>query len=290
MVAIAEVMAGRVDAHPLELGERELALEYLAKESRANLFLFDLVARLGRRAGAGEIRPEIVAAWRRDEIIGVAGLRPSVVLDAAIEADAIDAFLPYLASLGVGLVKSEVHVVDRFWSMLPGRRRRQVLVDRIETAYAVRIGQFSPRAPGPDETIRPATRADLDPLVVAARESLREEQRPDPFAGDAKSFRRWVRSRVDRARVVETGGRVGFAAYADVRRPEGWLLQGVYTWPEMRRRGLATAGVSKLCGEAFAAGADHVQLSVVDGNLAGRRLYEGLGFEPFAKLRTILFT
>ena len=226
-MVIAEVMAGRVDAHPLELGERELALEYLARESRANLFLFDLVARLGRRAGAGEIRPEIVAAWRRDEIIGVAGLRPSVVLGAASEAD---------------------------------------------------------------ETIRPATRADLDPLVVAARESLREEQRPDPFAGDAKSFRRWVRSRVDRARVVETGGRVGFAAYADVRRPEGWLLQGVYTWPEMRRRGLATAGVSKLCGEAFAGGADHVQLSVVDGNLAGRRLYEGLGFEPFAKLRTILFT
>ena len=37
-------------------------------------------------------------------------------------------------------------------------------------------------------------------------------------------------------------------------------------------------------------GVSSVQLSVVDGNVAGRRLYEGLGFEPFAKLRTILFT
>ncbi len=283
-------MAGRVEAHPLELGEREATLEYLAREARANLFLFDLVARLGSRPGAGEIRSEIVGAWRDGDIIGVAGLRPSVVLDAAVEAEALDAFLPYLGSLGVGLVKSDVHVVDRLWSQFPGRGRRHVLVDRIETAYAVRAVQFRPRAPGRDQTVRPASPADLDPLVVAARESLREERRPDPFAGDAKSFRRWVRGRVDRACVVETGARIGFAAYADVRRPEGWLLQGVYTWPEMRRRGLATAGVSRLCGDAFAAGADHVQLSVVDGNLAGRRLYEGLGFEPFAKFRTILFT
>ena len=45
-----------------------------------------------------------------------------------------------------------------------------------------------------------------------------------------------------------------------------------------------------LCHEAFAAGADHVQLAVIDGNEAGRALYEGLGFKPFGKLRTILFT
>ena len=42
--------------------------------------------------------------------------------------------------------------------------------------------------------------------------------------------------------------------------------------------------------KAFAAGADHVQLAVIDGNEAGRALYEGLGFKPFGKLRTILFT
>ena len=42
--------------------------------------------------------------------------------------------------------------------------------------------------------------------------------------------------------------------------------------------------------EAFEAGADHVQLAVVEGNTAGVRLYEKLGFEPFARLRTILFS
>ena len=131
---------------------------------------------------------------------------------------------------------------------------------------------------------------DLDWLVEAARESLREESRPDPFAGDARGFRRWVRGRVPRARVVEDGGRIVFAGYADVQRPEGWLLQGVYTRPESRRRGYGSVGVSDLCREAFASGADHVQLSVVDGNEPGRALYESLGFKPFARLRTILFS
>jgi predicted GNAT family acetyltransferase len=77
--------------------------------------------------------------------------------------------------------------------------------------------------------------------------------------------------------------------YADVRLREGWLLQGVYCWPEFRRQRFASTGVSDLCCEAVVAGAEHVQLSVVDGNEAARRLYEGLGFEPFGKLRTILF-
>jgi len=33
-----------------------------------------------------------------------------------------------------------------------------------------------------------------------------------------------------------------------------------------------------------------VQLTVVEGNTAGVALYEGLGFESFARVRTIQFT
>ena len=33
-----------------------------------------------------------------------------------------------------------------------------------------------------------------------------------------------------------------------------------------------------------------MQLSVVEGNLPGVKLYEKLGFKPFARLRTILFS
>jgi len=179
-----------------------------------------------------------------------------------------------------------VRGIDVLWDELLRRAPRRTLLDRHETAYAVESagGQLV------EGSVRPAAASDLEPLVMAARESLREEGRPDPFEGDVRNFRRWVRGRLPRARVVEDGGRIVFVGYADVQRRDGWLLQGVYTWPEARGRGYASRGVSALCREAFAAGGDHVQLSVVEGNLPGVKLYEKLGFEPFARLRTILFS
>jgi predicted GNAT family acetyltransferase len=218
----------------------------------------------------------------------VVALRPTVVLDARIEVPALEALLPFVEPIGVGLVKSEEQAVGALWSRISRHGQRSAVVDRLETAYAV-DEQSARLVPARGGEVRDAGSDDLGPLVYAARESLREESRPDPFAGDMRGFRRWVRGRVPRARVVEHGGQVVFVGYADVRRPEGWLLQGVYTWSHARRQGFAAIGTSDLCRAAFVAKADHVQLAVVDGNDAARGLYEGLGFKPFARLRTVLF-
>lgn len=283
-------MARRVEARLLRNEERPAVLGRLAANAKGNLFLLDLTDRISAPPSPGEMRTEVAAAWRGDEIVGVVGLRPSIAFDADVTPEAVEAFLPLLESLGVGLVKSPADAVEWFWRQLGRRVYRRALVDRLETAYCVRPGEAKLGGPRGSERTRSALVEDLDWLVEAARESLREESRPDPFAGDVRGFRRWVRGRVPRARVVEDAGRIVFAGYADVQRPEGWLLQGVYTRPESRRLGYGGVGVSHLCREAFANGADHVQLSVVDGNEAGRSLYESLGFKPFAKLRTILFS
>ena len=283
-------MFRRVEARLLRNADRPAVLARLAANAKANLFLLDLADRISAPPAPGELRTEIAVAWRGDEVVGVVGLRPSIAFDADVSPEAVEAFLPLLESLGVGLVKSPADAVEWFWRQLGRRVYRRALVDRVETAYSVRASEAKLGRPRGSERTRDALAQDLDWLVEAARESLREESRPDPFAGDARGFRRWVRGRVPRARVVEDGGRIVFAGYADVQRPEGWLLQGIYTRPESRRRGYASVGVSDLCREAFANGADHVQLSVVDGNEPGRSLYESLGFKPFAKLRTILFS
>jgi len=269
--------------------ERTEVLAYLERDARENLLLLDLVDRFGAAPAQGELAPQLAVARRNREIIGVAALRPSAVLDARVQQDALSELAPLFDPMGIGLVKSSQPAVDRLWSLLSRRRSRTAVVDRLETSYslcedAARFAQ-APRG----AVVREAEPDDLEDLVFAARESLREEGRPDPFYGDARGFRRWVQGRLPRARLVASGGRVVFVGYADVRRPQGWLLQGVYTWPRARRRGFAAAGTSALCREAFANGADHVQLSVVDGNDGARALYEGLGFKPFARLRTILF-
>lgn len=282
-------MARSVAAHLLELQEREEALAYLAVEDRGNLFLMDLVARFGSAPASGEAHVEIAVVRRAGELVGVAALRPSLVLDVRIELEALEALFPLIEQIRVGLVKSPAPLVDALWTHLSREGGRRAIVDRHEVSYVLDRGAARFAAVSPEWASRPASSGDLESLVYAARESLREEDRPDPFAGDAGSFRRWVHARVDRARVIESEGRVAFVGYADVQRSEGWLLQGIYTWPHERRRGLASVGTADLCREAFARGGEHVQLSVVEGNGPARALYEGLGFVPFARLRTLLF-
>ncbi len=253
-----------------------------------NLQLLDLASRLGRPTGPAEISPQLLGAFEGGRVVGVASLRPSLVLDSGVDEAMLDIWMPFLEAVPSGLMKSRWDSVTSLWERLAARGRG-FLLDRGETAYVVVSERVLKVDPPPGAKLRAAVEGDLEELVEAARASLREEGRPDPFDGDPPGFRRWVRGRLSRARVVEVEGQVLFAGYADVRRDEGWLVQGVYTFPHARRRGLAAAGMAAICQEAFDSGADHVQLAVVNGNAAAERLYERLGFEPFAQLRTVLF-
>lgn len=274
---------------PLRERDREAALAYLDRSPLLNLVLADLVLRLGEPASGAGPAPEVLGAWRGRELAGLAGLAPSVVFDAAAEREVLEAFFPYLVRVGTGLVKSTEEVVGPLQAWLAAEHRR-VLLDRVEIGFALEPATARLRAPAAGQRVRSAAMLDLDLLVEAARQSLLEESRPDPTESDPIGFRRWVRGRVRRAVVVEQDGKLGFVGYADVQCPRGWLLQGVFTWPEHRRRRLAAAGVSELCRRAFASGASHVQLAVIEGNEAAEQLYESLGFRRFARLRTLLFS
>jgi RimJ/RimL family protein N-acetyltransferase len=285
---VVPAVVRELNVRPLRVRDRHTALRYLDRAARLNLSLIDLVLRLGTPSRRGEGRAELLAAYRGRELMGVAALHPSMTLDATVGREALEAFFPYLAGVGSGLVKSSEEVVDPLWEWLRSLGRR-ALLDRIETGYTLEARHARLVDAGRGVRVREARNRDLDLLVDAARASLREEGRPDPFEGDPVGFRRWVRGRVPRATVAEAEKAVRFVGYADVQSERGWLLQGIYTWPRYRRRGLAAAGVSALCQNAFAAAADHVQLSVVEGNTAAEGLYERLGFRRFARLRTILF-
>jgi predicted GNAT family acetyltransferase len=193
-----------------------------------------------------------------------------------------------MSDVASGLVRCEARSAAALWARLATRGRR-ALVDRLEEGLVLDPAWLRDAPVPAGLLLRAAELRDLEPLVEAARASLREEGRPDPFLGDPRGFRRWVAARLDRARVGERGGEVVFVGYADVRLDAGHLLQGVYTWPRSRRQGVGAAGVASLCKAAFAEAADHVQLSVVQGNTAARDLYARLGFRPHATLRTILF-
>lgn len=275
-------------ARRLGIEDRERALAHLRRAADRNLVLIDYVGRLGGALGPGEVPPQLYGAFSDAGLGGLVSIRPSVVLSADLDPGALEALVPQVLRVPSGLIKSERAEVDPVWSALARQGRRSV-IDRIEVAYRLRPASMVPADPTLPGVARPAREADLPDLVHAARASLWEEQRPDPAEGDPRGFERWVRGRLPRARVVAEEGRTVFVAYADVRRAEGWLVQGVYTWPEYRRRGYARRGMDSVVREAFASGAGHVQLAVVEGNDRAAQLYEALGFEVFSALRTVLF-
>jgi ribosomal protein S18 acetylase RimI-like enzyme len=277
----------RVRVRTLAARDRDEVIARLERAARLNLYLLDMALRLGEPSGPRS-RGELLGAWRGDELVGVASVQPSLVLDATAEPEALAAFFPYLGTVASGLVKSSAEVVGPLYEWLENHGR-QILLDRIEHAFSLEPGNAKLSAPPRGVRVRSADVDDLPALVEASRASLLEESRPDPTESDLAGFKRWVSGRVKQAVVAEERGRIGFVGYADVRCVRGWLLQGVYTWPAFRRHGLARAGVSELCRRAIAEGADHVQLAVVDGNLAAIALYEALGFARFARLRTVLF-
>jgi ribosomal protein S18 acetylase RimI-like enzyme len=268
--------------------DRQAALEFLAPAIFEDLFLVDAVLNLGRTDAPREIPPMIYGAFERDRLCGIASLRPSIVFSTGMPEEAIEALLPLVRRVPSGLLKCDRRIVERVWKVLESVGRRS-LIDRIEIGYRLMPEAMVPASPALPGLARAARREDLEDLVYAARASLWEEDRPDPADGDPVGFRRWVESRLSRARIVSEKGTMVFVSYADVRRAEGWLIQGVYTWPAARRRGFARRGMDSVIREAFASGASHVQLAVIEGNERASALYRHLGFESFAELRTILF-
>ncbi|MBK7950363.1 MAG: GNAT family N-acetyltransferase [Deltaproteobacteria bacterium] len=285
---------GRLRARRLSPGDRSAALACLLTAPEQNLVLIDQVEQLAGGTHPGEPPPQVHGAFDGDRLVGLAALRPGIALSHGLDDACLSALRPALLRIPSGLLKSDRRTVELLWPLFLAAGR-EALIDRIELAYH-RTAPLDetptdggPPVVAPPGVARPARAGDLEALVHAARASLWEEQRPDPAERDPVGFARWVESRLPRARVVCEGGRVVFVAYADVRSRHGWLVQGVYTWPDVRRRGYARQGMSALVREAFAAGASHVQLSVVAGNERASRLYGKLGFEPFAELRTVLF-
>ena len=268
--------------------DRGAALDFLLPDAYEDLFLVDAVQNLGRALSPRDVVPLIYGAFEGDRLRGIASLRPSIVFSKAMPDEAIESLLPLVRKVPAGLVKCDCGLVERIWKALEAAGRRS-MIDRIEIGYRLlpnSMIQASSSLPG---LARPARIEDLEDLVFAARASLWEEDRPDPAEGDSAGFRRWVESRLARARIVSDSGSIVFVSYADVRRAEGWLIQGVYTWPAARRQGFAQRGMDSVIREAFASGASHVQLAVIEGNERASSLYEHLGFEPFSELRTILF-
>jgi uncharacterized protein len=138
--------------------------------------------------------------------------------------------------------------------------------------------------------LRHAIRADLEQLTEAAAAMHQEELGIDPIQVDPEGWRIRMAQLMQRnwSWVWTEGGTIVFKAELSAWTPRAAQIQGVYTHPAWRGRGVASAAMRQLCAELLEQ-TQACTLYVNQYNTAGRRLYERLGFEELAEFATVIY-
>jgi RimJ/RimL family protein N-acetyltransferase len=254
-------------------------LDLLDGDRVANAFLRSEV-RLGSLAGGGWWGVE------RSGLISAALLSGPLVIpwvpdgeDAVLLAGVLDRHSPPRMMVGP---RDQVHALHRARRAPPTPRE----VRDPQPLMAVCRGRL--RAQG-SPAVRRARLDDLDTLVVSAAAMHREEMGIDPLAIDPAGWRARMAVLIDRgwSWIWMEEGRVLFKAELSAWTAEVVQVQGVYTAPSARGRGIATAGLAAVC-EALHAEVPTCSLYVNHFNTPARRVYTRLGFETVGEFATVI--
>ncbi|WP_049576513.1 GNAT family N-acetyltransferase [Streptomyces sp. SBT349] len=145
----------------------------------------------------------------------------------------------------------------------------------------------------PDPSVRRLLKSEMDLVFPAAVAMFTEEVGISPL--DANDRGLAYQSRV--AETLGTGrcfarvenGRVVFKAEIGAVTPDICQLQGVWTAPDRRGEGLATAGLATVLAHALGETAPVVSLYVNDFNAPALAVYRRLGFARAGTLMSVLF-
>ena len=186
---------------------------------------------------------------------------------------------------------------------LPGVMGPAPEVERFAEAWAKRIGSVARRAMGerahklervlpvrrPAGSMRPATEADrplvAEWLLAFAAEAVPDDPPNDPqpmidryLAGGARGLRLW-----------DVDGQVVSLAGFGGPTPNGIRVGPVYTPPDLRNRGYATALVADLSAERLATGKRFCFLFTDLANPTANHIYREIGYEPVRDVAVYTF-
>ena len=140
------------------------------------------------------------------------------------------------------------------------------------------------------DEVRLSTRADLDALIVAAARMHREEMGIDPLVVDAPAWRMRMISLIERhwSWIWVRDHEVVFKAELSAWTPDVVQIQGVYTAPKYRGRGIARAGLAAVCSQVFRE-VPRCSLYVNQYNVIAQRVYDRLGFKSADVFATVMY-
>lgn len=275
--------ASGIRLEPLSPKNERAALEYLSHAPYVNVFVTYLVLFDFSPA----TRQKISIAYDGDRVCGAAYFGRQLAL--ACDSAALDAFAERARRhRGERMIIGPRGIVAPFWARIRNWHQRPRLfrdrqlvmtVDR-ERLRIERKSEVSVRHARPDEW---AAVADSSAQLIA------QELDYDPRRA-AADFAVNVREMIERDLwwVGEAEGRLCFFCNIGPWCRTTAQLQGIWTPPELRKRGLATAAFAAICDRLL----EHsptLSLYVNDFNHDAIALYRRAGFEHVDDFQTILF-
>lgn len=268
---------------PLSRALEPATLDFLAKKPLHNVFLTHLI----RNTGKSTCDTLFVALRDGNEISGAAYFGRQVVIAAEDDATIVSFAELGRAFRGERMIVGERRTIERYWSAVAlwhapprGVRERQLLMA---------VGPQELQVRGPEVIARPARPGEWQIVATNSARVIQHELDYDPrrLHGD---FEAGVRSMIDGGLVWvgEHAGRICFFCNAGPRSEATLQLQGIWTPPELRGRGLATAALGAIAQELLKTNPT-LSLYVNDFNANAIALYERVGFKEAGELRTILF-
>jgi uncharacterized protein len=270
--------------------DKPRVLRFLERDPLMNVYLISRILDEGM-----SLQTQTIEIEQRRRTICVATLSSNVVAAVDPEAPA-DSRAMALTLLSDRVVRSsiapraiicEATVVEELWRNLQPRLDPPTVVRLNQPVYALSENASLPREL---HRVRYGRIDDLDQLVPACAAMHREEVGIDPLERDAIGYRQRIRELVLRRRslLMREGGKIAFKTEFSAVTPAAVQLMGVWTVPELRRRGFAQLGLAEICGHLLAQ-QKVVTLFVNDFNTGAIRLYESLGFRRIGANRALIW-
>ena len=233
--------------------------------------------------------PTYFGAVREGERVVGAAMRAGlyVIVATGTRADALpllvdDALRATPEAPGIVGAKDLAKRAVELWTAKTGQRAHVQMAERI-----YRLSRVIPPRPVAGR-MRAATLADLERVASWFRAFVLESQPwfDDSPAAARANAERWIRSGL--FRVWEDDGVVSMAGSSG-QTPHGIRVGAVYTPPEKRRRGYASALVAALSQEQLDAGRRFCFLYTDLANPTSNKIYMDIGYEPVIDVDQYVF-
>jgi predicted GNAT family acetyltransferase len=276
----------------LKLGPGQAAAAFRFCEENPNRCTY--IAGWIEDGGLADNGTVIPRAWLLGDTDSRGGLHGLVYIsDTGIVIPAIDdeVSIEELSRVGkrnpsaIRVVVGERAAVGRLWELLE-RTGMIARISRDQLGYAVTRSTFA--SPPASLQLETGNRHYLDQIVEASAAMALEEARDDPQGRNPELFRTRIEERLERGRdfIHVDHGRVLFKSNVSAVSRVGGQVEGIYTLPGHRGRGIGFAGTAAVTRWVLER-SERAFLLVNDDNETAKRIYEKLGYRQVIESRTI---